>query len=157
MASALEGIAAGREGLRRSQELSKGVGKRQLFADQRRVEREQLKNDRLAVQAERQAILRENSAIRKQINTLSRDLLRGDIRGGRKTQAQQEITRLKGVLAFNENQVEELEKELRQQSGKKPFSKQDTQPKLGTKRLGRSDNAQPTTAEEFLRERRGNR
>ncbi len=41
VASVLDGIAAGREGLRRSQEISKGVGKRQLFADQRRAEREQ--------------------------------------------------------------------------------------------------------------------
>lgn len=157
VASALDGIAAGREGLRRSQELSKGVGKRQLFADQRRAEREQAKNDRLAVQAERQAILKENSAIRKQINTLQRDLLRGDIRGGRKTQAQQEITRLKGMLAFNESQVEDLEKELRQQSGKKSLFNKTTQPEQGKKRLKRIDNAQPRTAEDFLRKRRGNR
>ncbi len=109
------------------------------------------------MQAERQAILKENSAIRKQINTLQRDLLRGDIRGGRKTQAQQEITRLKGVLAFNENQVEELERELRQQSGKKSLLKRSTQPESGKKRFGQKDTSQPSTAEEFLRKRRGNR
>ena len=157
VASALDGIASGREGLRRSRVLSKDVGKRQLFADQRKIEREQAKNDRLAVQAERQAILKENSAIRKQINTLSRDLFRGDVRGGRKDDVKKEITRLKGVLAFNESQVEELETELRQQSGKKSFSKPGTSGTSGTKRLGRSNNAQPRTAEEFLRERRGNR
>ena len=154
--SALDGIASGREGLRRSQELSKGVGKRQLFADQRRAEREQAKNDRIAVQAERQAILKENSAIRKQINTLSRDLFRGDIRSGQRTKVQQEITRLRGVLAFNENQVEELETELRQQSGKKSFSKQGTQPEPGKKRLGKLNTNKPSTAEDFLRKRRGN-
>ncbi len=40
VASALDGIAAGREGFRRSKELSREVGKRQLFSDQRRAERE---------------------------------------------------------------------------------------------------------------------
>ena len=157
VASALDGIASGREGLRRSQELSKGVGKRQLFADQRRTEREQAKNDRVAVQAERQAILKENAAIRKQINTLSRDLFRGDIRSGQRTKVQQEITRLRGVLAFNENQVEELDKELRQQSGKKSLLKGNTQLEPGKKRFGQKDTSQPATAEDFLRKRRGNR
>jgi hypothetical protein len=158
VASALDGIASGREGLRRSRVLSKDVGKRQLFSDQRKIEREQAKNDRFAVQAERQAILRENSAIRKQINTLQRDLFRKDIRNVKA--AEKEIIRLKGVLGTNEVQVEELDKELRQLSGKKSFSKQGTQPEpgtSGTKRLGRSNNAQPRTAEELLRKVRGNR
>ncbi len=157
VASALEGIAAGREGLRRSQELSKGVGKRQLFSDQRRVEREQAKNDRLAVQAERQAILKENTAIRKQINTLSRDLFRGDIRRGQKDKAKEQIDRLKVLLLTNEVQVEELDKELRQLLGKKSFSKQGTQPEPGKKRLGKINTDKPSTAEDFLRKRRGNR
>ncbi len=157
VASALDGIVAGREGLRRSQELSKGVGKRQLFADQRRVEREQAKNDRLAVQAERQAILKENTAIRKQINTLSRDLFRGDIRRGQKDKAKEQIDRLKVLLLTNEVQVEELDKELRQLSGKKSLLKRSAQPELGKKRLGKINTDKPSTAEDFLRKRRGNR
>ena len=156
VASALDGIAAGREGLRRSRVLSKDVGKRQLFSDQRKIEREQAKNDRFAVQAERQAILRENSAIRKQINTLSRDLFRGDIRRGQKDKAKEQIDRLKVLLLTNEVQVEELDKELRQLSGKKSLLKRSAQPELGKKRLGKINTDKPSTAEDFLRKRRGN-
>ena len=155
VASALDGIAAGREGLRRSRVLSKDVGKRQLFSDQRKIEREQAKNDRFAVQAERQAILRENSAIRKQINTLSRDLFRGDIRRGQKDKAKEQIDRLKVLLLTNEVQVEELDKELRQLSGKKSLLKRSAQPELGKKRLGKINTDKPSTAEDFLRKRRG--
>lgn len=157
VASALDGIATGREGFRRKRGLAKEATGRKLGAEQREAEREQAKNNRLAVQAERQAILRENSAIRKQISTLRRDLFRGDIRGGRKTKAQQEITRLRGALSFNEVQVEELEKELRQLSGKKSLLRQGIQPEQRKNRLQRKDTSKPNTAEDFLRKRRGNR
>jgi len=157
VASALDGIASGREGFRRQRTLSRIVTDRQIAAAERKGEIEQRKNDRVALQAERNAILVENKEIRKQINTLKRDLFRRDIRSSQKNQAEREITRLTGALAFNESQITDLDKQILQLSGKKSLLRKRGTEEQPKKRIIPIAPTQPGTAQEFLRKRRGNR
>jgi len=154
VASALDGISTGRQEFGRKKTLAKVVTDRQILADQRRERGRQITNDKSAAQAERNAILKENSAIRKTINTLKRDIFRKDITRGRKTEAENEIIRLRGVLALNETQITTLDKEIRQLSGKKSLRKQEEQ---GNKTISPTTAAQPGNAKEFIRMESGNR